>query len=160
MARPRRPERSNITQGNTGQAQVTFQQRDEIAMRLSKHICFLLVMVFALPCFAGPVDLSKRSFLSAQDAASLDQKVIYLDVRSTSEWEAGHIKGSTHIPHNKVAATVTSLLPDRSVPIIVYCSSGGRAMSVIDALRARGYTAVPVTRGGYLQLIAHGMEKE
>ncbi len=123
-------------------------------------ISVVLVLVFALPCFAEPLDLSKRQSLSPQEAASLQQEVIYLDVRTSGEWRAGHVKGAIHIPHNKVAGKVASLNLDRSVPIITYCEGGGRAAFVVDTLRKQGYTVVPVTHGGYRDLIAHGMEKD
>ncbi len=129
-------------------------------MKISRYIFLLLVLVFTFPAFAKAVDFSKRQSLTAHEAATLQQNVIYLDVRSPAEWRAGHIKGSTHIPHYKVRRMVTSMIPDRSVPIVVYCVTGERAVSVINALHKRGYTAVPVTNGGYLQLVAHGMKYE
>ncbi len=129
-------------------------------MKIAGHIFVMLVLAFALPCFAEPLDLSKRQSLSPQEAASLQQDVTYLDVRSSLEWLAGHVEGATHIPYNKVAREFASALPDRSVPVIPYCVTGGRAQFVVDALRKQGYTVVPVTNGGYRELIAHGMKYE
>jgi phage shock protein E len=130
-------------------------------MRKTARQCLvLLLLATALPCLAEPLDLNKRQSLSPKEAASLQQEVIFLDVRSAAEWEAGHIKGAIHIPYTEAAGKVASVIPDRSVPIVTYCSVGGRASYVVDALRKQGYTVVPVTRGGYLQLIGYGMEKE
>ena len=88
------------------------------------------------------------------------EKVIYLDVRSTLEWLAGHVEGAVHIPYDVVERDVGSLLPDRSVPVIAYCASGGRASYVVEAMRKQGYTVVPVINGGYRELIANGMKKD
>jgi len=129
-------------------------------MILSRRIFPLLLLAFALPGYAEPIDLSKRRSILPQEVPTLQQEVIFLDVRSDSEWNAGHIKGAIHVPFNKAAQQVPSLMPDRSVPIIAYCSGGGRAASVVKSLRKQGYTVVPVTRGGFLQLVGHGMEYE
>lgn len=126
-----------------------------------KRIFPLLVLAFALPCFAGHIDLSKRQSLSPKEAASLHfEEVTYLDVRTFPEWRAGHVKGAVHIPYNRVARQFASALPDRSVPVIPYCVSGARAQYVVDALRKAGYTVVPVTNGGYRELISGGMKYE
>ena len=139
-------------------------------MNVSRRIVPFLVLLLAFPCFAEPPvldepdpgkpDLSKLESLSPQEAASLQEKVTYLDVRSTLEWLAGHVKGAVHIPYDEAAQRIASEIPDRSVPLIAYCASGGRALYVVDALRKQGYTVVPVTNGGYRELIAHGMEKD
>ena len=134
-------------------------------MKISRPVFTVLVLAFALPCFAQPadpnkLDLSKRQSLSPQEAASLQQEVIFLDVRSSAEWDAGHVKGAIHIPHTEAAGKVASVIPDRSVPVVTYCTAGGRASYVVDALRKQGYTVVPVTKGGYRELVAKGMKYE
>ncbi|UCD68417.1 MAG: rhodanese-like domain-containing protein [Betaproteobacteria bacterium] len=129
-------------------------------MKISRNIVAFSLFVFTLPCLGEPMALSKRQFLSPREAASLQQKVTYLDVRSTLEWLRGHIKGAVHIPYDEVADKVAALIPDRSTPVIAYCASGGRARSVVDAMQKLGYTVVPVVNGGYRELIANGLEKD
>ena len=129
-------------------------------MIISRCIFSLLLMAFVLPGFAEPIDLSKKRSILPQDVVRLQQEVIYLDVRTQSEWDGGHIKGAIHIPYNRAAQQIESVIPDRSVPIIAYCSGGGRAAFIVKSLQQKGYTVVPVTRGGFLQLVGHGMEYE
>ena len=129
-------------------------------MKLSRAVSFLLALVFSLSCLADPVDLAKQQSLTPLEAAKLRQTVIFLDVRTDREWKMGHVKGAIHIPHNRVAGAIEASIPDRSIPVVVYCASGGRAVSVIDTMRKKGYTAVPVLDGGYRQLISNGMESE
>jgi len=119
----------------------------------------VLLLILALPCFAEPVNLGTRQYLSPREAASLQQEVIFLDVRSTVEWLMGRVKGAVHIPYDEVPEKITTLIPDRSIPIVTYCVSGARASYVVDAMRKLGYTVVPVVDGGYRELIANGMEK-
>ena len=129
-------------------------------MKASTYIAAIFLLVSSLPGFADPVNLGARQYLSPQEAASLQQEVIFLDVRSNREWRTGHVKGAVHIPYDEVARKVTSEIPDRSVPVVTYCESGGRALYVVDAMKKLGYTVVPVVNGGYRELIANGMEKD
>jgi len=129
-------------------------------MNVTRHVLLMLLLGFTLPCFAELPDLSQRQSLSPQEAASLQhEKVIYLDVRTSREWLAGHVEGAVHIPYDEVAQQIATVLPDRSVPVITYCESGGRAKYVVNAMRKQGYTVVPVTNGGFRELIANGMKK-
>jgi phage shock protein E len=129
-------------------------------MNVTRHVFLILLLGFALPCFAEPPDLSLRQSLSPLEAAALQhEKLIYLDVRTSREWLAGHVEGAVHIPYDEVARRIATVLPDRSVPIITYCASGGRAAYVVNAMRKQGYTVVPVTNGGFRELIANGMKK-
>lgn len=69
-----------------------------------------------------------------------------LDVRSESEWKAGHVKGAMHI-HG-------GLLPDRfaevpkNKPVAVICGSAYRASIAGSLLQREGYTDVSNVAGG------------
>lgn len=129
-------------------------------MKIPAFVAVTLLFAPVITCLAGPVDLEKVRSLTPKEAAALQQKVIFLDVRTTLEWLRGHVKGAVHIPYDEVADEITSVIPDRSIPVITYCASGGRASRVIDTMRKLGYTVVPVVGGGYRELIANGMEKD
>ena len=120
----------------------------------------MVVAALTLSFSADALDLAKQEYLTPRQAASLQQEVVFLDVRSTLEWLTGRVKGAVHIPHDEVEKKVTTLIPDRSVPVVIYCASGGRATYVVDAMRKLGYTVVPVVNGGYRELIANGLEKD
>lgn len=120
----------------------------------------IICLALSLPLSAAALDLAKQQYLSPKQAASLQQEVVFLDVRSTLEWLTGRVKGAVHIPHDEVEKKVVELLPDRSIPVVTYCSSGGRANYVVDVMRKLGYTVVPVVNGGYRELIANGLEKD
>ena len=129
-------------------------------MKLPSALTAIFLFALSLPCAADPVDLTKRQTLSPQEAASLQQEVIYLDVRSTLEWLMGRVKGAVHIPYDEVPEKITTVIPDRSVPVVTYCVSGARASHVVEPMKKLGYTVVPVVNGGYRELIANGMEKD
>jgi hydroxyacylglutathione hydrolase len=60
-----------------------------------------------------------------------------LDVRTTSEYEAGHIETAKQLHAGRVMHKLAELPKDE--PIIAHCQSGARATVVISALRAAGY---------------------
>jgi phage shock protein E len=71
-----------------------------------------------------------------------------VDVRSDKEYREGHIEGALHKPHDQIDAGISSLLPDKSQHIIVYCARGGRAAKAKETLEGLGYTNVE-NAGGY-----------
>ena len=70
-----------------------------------------------------------------------------LDVRERSEWDAGHIPGSLHVPYHDIDALPDGIDPAR--PVAVVCASGERA-AVGASLLARfgAERVVHVTDGG------------
>lgn len=64
---------------------------------------------------------------------------LLLDVREAHEYAAGHIPGSVSLPLSAIH-TAAERIPQRDTPLFVYCLSGRRSASAIDALRAMGYT--------------------
>ena len=59
-----------------------------------------------------------------------------LDVRERSEWEAGHIPGSTFVPWHDLDGVPDGLDPER--PIAVLCTSGQRAATAASLVRGAG----------------------
>ncbi|MFT7109930.1 MAG: phage shock protein E [Psychrobacter glaciei] len=73
---------------------------------------------------------------------SIMAETIWLDVRSSSEYESGHIQGAIHLPHTNVTEQASSLLPNKDDEILVYCRSGGRAGKAEAMLKELGYSNV------------------
>ena len=78
-----------------------------------------------------------------------------LDVRTPEEYADGHLPSATNLPVEDVAqriADVDKLVGgDKTKPVVVYCSKGGRAAKAKQALDAAGYTNV-VNGGGFSDL--------
>lgn len=64
---------------------------------------------------------------------------VLLDVRSSSEYEAGHVPGSRNMPVNQLAR-IAELVPDKETPIFSYCLSGARSQRAVAFLKKVGYT--------------------
>lgn len=73
---------------------------------------------------------------------------IVLDLRDGSEYAAGHITNSRHIPEPQLAERVKELEKFKTRPIIVACRSGMRAASAVALLRKQGFGEAVVLRGG------------
>ena len=82
----------------------------------------------------------------AEEIASGTAPLI-LDVRSTGEYDAGHVPGAIHIPFQSVASRVAELPAELDTPIVVYCAHGPRAAWAGRALRKAGYTDVVYLKG-------------
>ncbi|MFW5874048.1 MAG: MBL fold metallo-hydrolase [Verrucomicrobiota bacterium] len=68
-----------------------------------------------------------------------------VDVRSTEEYEGGHVPGALNLPHTRIVADADRL-PGRETPLTVHCSSGDRASLACAALARMGY-AVTFAKG-------------
>lgn len=74
---------------------------------------------------------------------------IILDVRSKSEYQSGHIKGSINISLDTLSTNINKLKKDK--PIITCCASGMRSSSAKSILISNGFTEV-YNGGGWTSL--------
>ena len=61
---------------------------------------------------------------------------IVVDVRTSSEYDESHVKGSVNIPYDEIDET-TDL--DKTKTILVYCKSGARSEKAFNSLKSAGY---------------------
>jgi rhodanese-related sulfurtransferase len=102
--------------------------------------------------------------ISAKEACDLmqcDPEVIYLDVRSVAEFEAGHAQGAINIPimhftpqfgmsPNPDFAAVVEASLAKDAKIVVGCKSGGRSARACEVMSQMGYADVTNIRGGFV----------
>ena len=97
---------------------------------------------------AGAACGPSSSDTAAIDAAALAARIadgsapLVLDVRSPSEFEAGHIPGARNIPYDELPQRFAELPADRGSEIVVHCQTGRRAEIAERALAEAGYTNV------------------
>jgi hydroxyacylglutathione hydrolase len=87
--------------------------------------------------------------VSSEQLASLlaADAVTLIDVRNSSEWEAGHIPGSHNFPLGRLPVALDRI--PREKPLVVHCESGGRAAVAISVLQAQGSHSVSHLAGDY-----------
>ncbi|MGD2063259.1 MAG: rhodanese-like domain-containing protein [Nitrospirota bacterium] len=103
------------------------------------------LVVAAAACGAGGSRTIVPTTLADQIATGTAPVV--LDVRSTREYEAGHVPGAIHIPFQQVASRIDELPTAPDAPIVVYCAHGPRAVWAARALRKAGHTQVLYLEG-------------
>jgi phage shock protein E len=74
-------------------------------------------------------------------AQLVKEGAIILDVRTSNEFSAGHIKGSINIPVNALSKNLAKL-KDKNKSIITCCASGMRSASAKGILTSNGFTNV------------------
>lgn len=70
----------------------------------------------------------------ARDGATI------IDVRTPSEYAAGHLAGAVNIETPNLANGLASA--DKTAPLVVYCASGSRSRAAVDQLKALGFTNI------------------
>jgi adenylyltransferase/sulfurtransferase len=70
------------------------------------------------------------------------EPVVLLDIREKEEIVLGYIKGSTFLPQGLLNENVENLLPDKNVPVVVYCAGGIRSLAAAKLMKGKGYTNV------------------
>jgi len=101
--------------------------------------------------------LDRVRALDARALAALDEAQV-IDVRASSEWEAGHIPGARHIFLGDLLDEAEELPRDR--PLVVACQGGSRSSIGASLLRARGFTNVINFSGGFAEWRNAGLPVE
>lgn len=99
------------------------------------------------------IDRIKKLFGFGAKVNYLDliaQGAVIVDVRSKSEYLAGHIKGSMNIPVDTLRNNLFKL-KDKNQPIITCCASGMRSASAKSILKSNGFMKV-YNGGGWSSL--------
>lgn len=106
--------------------------------------------------------VAQPKLVSATDAKKVidkeKTKVQVVDVRTPSEWSAGHLAMAKHIDVNDSAFEQKLGTLDKNKPVVVYCAVGGRSGRAASIMLQKGFKVVySVTNGGYRELAATGL---
>jgi rhodanese-related sulfurtransferase len=96
----------------------------------------------------------------AYDLLQSDPELVYLDVRSVPEFEAGHAAGAINIPlmhfspgagmsPNPDFPTVVDAALAKDAKYVVGCKTGGRSARACELMSQMGFTNVTNIRGGF-----------
>jgi molybdopterin/thiamine biosynthesis adenylyltransferase/rhodanese-related sulfurtransferase len=96
------------------------------------------------------------SEIDAPAAAALADGPVFVDVRDREEWDVGHIPGALHVQRGWLESRIEQAVPDRSRPLVVYCSSGNRSAFATRALEELGYEDVRNLAGGFTEWKRNG----
>lgn len=78
----------------------------------------------------------------AKERIEENPDAVILDVRTQSEYDAGHIEGAVFLPNETIGTEPPEELPELGAEILVYCRSGNRSAQAAKKLADLGYTNV------------------
>jgi sulfur-carrier protein adenylyltransferase/sulfurtransferase len=85
---------------------------------------------------------------------------LVVDVRGPEERVIGYIKGGMSIPHTLLEKNPGEFLPEKSRPLILYCSTGIRSYYTTGLLQKLGYKSVHSLEGGFTAWVEAGYEMD
>lgn len=77
--------------------------------------------------------------------------VVLLDVRTTEEYNEGHIPGALHIDVQQPDFTSSVLYLDKNKKYILYCRTGKRSANALEIMKQNGFENVHNMKGGFSQ---------
>jgi len=106
---------------------------------MSSLISFLVVLALAI----GYLYLKRSGQVSSKAAAEyLKNGAVLIDVRSASEFEAGHILQATNIPVDRIEMVAPAVVKQKNKVLLLHCSTGMRCNAAKKKLEDLGYTQV------------------
>jgi phage shock protein E len=85
-------------------------------------------------------------------------KPLIIDVRTTREWNNGHLEGAVLIPYDQIGERIGDVAKDRSQRIYVYCRTGRRSQIAKETLEKLGYK--DIVNLGSLEAAAKTMKRK
>jgi|SRR6185437_15722418 len=102
-------------------------------------IPFLVVLVLAF----GYMYFKRSGQVPAKDATEYLRKgAVIIDVRNPNEFESGHLMQAQNLPLDRIEMLATSVIKDKSKPLLLHCSSGVRSSMAKKKLEDLGYKNV------------------
>ena len=124
-------------------------------------ISFLFViMATKVPVFAGGKTIpqiigeakSQITEVTVEDIKNdIDsgKNFVLLDVRTSEEFNAGHLPKGTNIPRGTLEFLIGKFYPNKDTEIVLYCRTDARAALSTNTLKDMGYTNVKNLKGGF-----------
>ncbi|MDI9518603.1 MAG: rhodanese-like domain-containing protein [Erysipelotrichaceae bacterium] len=105
----------------------------------------IIVIMGILSMLLGCLKTNKNiNVINAESAYELMQteEVIVLDVRTTDEFNSGHIENAINLDVSNIKNEMLDVLPDKDAKILIYCRSGNRSYQAALKLDKLGYTNI------------------
>jgi len=141
-----------------------FNTENKKGLYLVLSACFLLVLAASVAAIDIPTGKTSDDYvkeaqshvkiISAEETKALmdnNSNTVLLDIRAFDEFkEHGWIEGRTVLPHGMVIFKIRDIVPNKDVPIVVYCKKGKRSALVAYQIQQMGYENVRYLDGGIL----------
>lgn len=118
--------------------------REGIAHVTSKTKRGIALLILAASVAVGTIGCAPQEGVENVDAARTaelaEAGVRIVDVRTPSEFEAGHIPGAENVPVNTIAEVAAGW--DKAEPVLIYCAIGSRSASTVQHLVQQGFEQI------------------
>lgn len=113
-------------------------------MKYSKLILIVIVVLVSIMGYSltSSKGYKKVSTNEAIEIMKKEKNYVIVDVRTTEEYNEGHIKNAISIPNENIGTGEIAELPNKNQLILVYCRSGNRSRQASEKLVKLGYTNV------------------
>jgi phage shock protein E len=122
-----------------------------------------LMVIVTAAVLAGLFAVRRRSLLPAEKAVwLLREGALVVDVRSSGEFDSGHLLGAVNLPVQEISEAASRRIPDRNRALLLHCRSGMRSGIARQKLRRMGYSEV-FNFGSYGRaegILQHSIKKE
>ncbi len=118
---------------------------------MKKYILILIALLTTFFFYAQVAEKGTHNVdVSQFKAFEKQEKHLLLDVRTPNEYKQGHIEGAKNLDYfDKGFKTELGKL-DKSIPVYVYCRSGGRSAKAMQIMKEMGFESIYNLKGGYL----------
>ena len=76
-----------------------------------------------------------------------------VDVRTDTEWNAGHFPLAIHIPVKRIQTDLPQRIPDKQAKILIYCNTSTRARIAAEMAVKLGYKNVRYLLGTHANIM-------
>mgnify|MGYP001819259059 FL=1 len=114
---------------------------------LAAALLAVVVMLFMHETRKSGTSLTPQQAINVINA----EQGVFVDMRDTADFRAGHIADAMHIPSSKLMANTGLLENYRDKPIVLVCKMGQSAGAIGKKLNADGYANVNIMRGGMME---------
>ncbi len=122
----------------------------------------LILKAFVVSCLIVSVSCGNSGFKTVSAAKAKEiidtEKPLILDVRTTLEFNEGHIPNALLLPSQDLADSLNVIAKYKESPIVVYCHTGNRSLIASRVLIRHGFKNVYNIKGGIREWIYAGNE--
>ena len=120
---------------------------------MKRILLFFLLIIYSCQIFES----SEINVISdAQFTEIQDTDYILVDVRTTEEYESGHIQDAVNFDFYSESFQNDILTLDKSSSIILYCRTQNRSTKTANYLKENGYKEITVLAGGITSWVKNG----
>lgn len=113
----------------------------------------LILLVAAASTFPPRIQADSDNKATHITAAELNALIktgnapVIIDVRSSREFQAGHVPGAIHLPFWLAFTRADEIEAPKDKPVVIYCAHGPRAGIGKAALSLEGFTQIRYLQG-------------